>query len=160
MSLAPYLTLISEVLPMQRRDFYVEDPTLLNPLNANPLLDGEFLEINANYKLARGSSEQAKPAWQVWAERGRYDTQAIGKTTVLFIGGYEAETSVYTSTGLAVGDALVIDDVTVGGVAGKRGVVKLGVGSGQHMVYGYVTRILTGRVRFFVAAAGGGWKTV
>jgi len=36
MSLAPNLTLISEVLPVQRRDFTLTDPTILNPNATNP----------------------------------------------------------------------------------------------------------------------------
>ena len=156
MSTAPYLTLISEVLPIQRRDFYMADPLLLNPNNAQPLLDGEWLQLDSSYNLARGSGEQAVPAFQVFAERGRYDTQAIGKTSVLFMGAYEAETSVYLSTGLGVGDALVVQDVTVGGLT-KRGVAKLGVGAGLHLIFGYVTRVLTGKVRFIREL---GWKSL
>lgn len=159
MSFAPYFKLISEVLPVQRRDFYLADPTLLNPNNANPIIDGEWLTLDSGYKLVRGSSEQAAPAWQVFAERGRYDTQAIGKTVLLFIGGYEAESAVADLSNMAVGNALVVADVTVG-VAGKRGLVKLGTGSGQHLVFGYVTRIFTDRVQYVVPAAGGTWKTV
>lgn len=157
MSTAPYLQLISEVMPIQRRDFYLADVTLLNPNNANPILDGEWLELDANYKLARGSSEQAKPAWQLFAERGRYDTQAIGKAPVLFIGGYEAETSIADLTGLAVGDALVVQTVVVGG-QNKRGLAKLGAGAGQHLLFGYVTRLPGGgKVRYWKDMH---WKTV
>lgn len=157
MSIAPYLQLISEVLPVQRRDFYMNDPALLNPNNANPLLDGEWLELNSSYKLVRGSSEQAKAAWQVFAERGRYDTQSIGKTVLLFIGGYEAETSIADLTGLAVGDMLVVQDVTVGGLT-KRGLAKLGAGAGQHLIFGWVTRLPGGgKVRYWKTMD---WKTV
>ena len=59
MSNAPYLTLISEVLPVQRRDFYLADPTLLNPNVSNPILDGEWLALDSDYKLARGSGSLA-----------------------------------------------------------------------------------------------------
>lgn len=147
MSNAPYLTLISEVLPVQRRDFYLADATLLNPNVANPLIDGEWLTLDANYKLERASGTLAKRSWQVFAERGRYDTQAIGKTTVLFNGDYEAETSVYTSTGLAVGDFLVVGDVTVGGLT-RKGLIELPTGAGSYWVVGTVTRLPTGKVRY------------
>jgi hypothetical protein len=160
MSTAPYLQLVSEVMPVQRRDFYLEDVTLLNPINANPILDGEWLELSANYKLQRGSGEQAGPAFQCWSERGRYDTQAIGKTTVLFIGGYEAETSICDLTGMAVGNALVIQDVTIGGAV-KRGLAKLGAGGGEHLTVGWVTRLPGGgKVRYLVPFVGGVWKHV
>ena len=148
MSTAPYLTLISPVLPVDRRDFYLTDPTILNPNNANPLLDGEWLELDSDYKAKRGSaSPSATVSYQVFAERGRYDTQAIGKVPLLFIGAYEAETSVYTSTGLAVNNYLVVDDVTVGGQT-KRGLVKIPAGAGEYLVVGVVTRVLTGKIRY------------
>jgi hypothetical protein len=157
MSNAPFLNLISEVLPIQRRDFYVATESLLNPNNANPLVDGEWLELDSSYKLVRGTSEQAKPSWQLFAERGRYDTQSIGKAPVLFIGGYEAETSIADLTGMAVGDALVVQDVTIGGLT-KRGLAKLGGGAGQHLLFGYVTRLPGGgKVRYWKEM---GWKTV
>jgi hypothetical protein len=157
MSLPPYFTLISEVLPIQRRDFYAANTALLNPNNANPLIDGEWLELDTNYKAARGTGEAAVPSWVLFAERGRYDTQSIGKVPLLFNGGYEADTKVYTSTGLAVGNALVVQDVTVGGLT-KRGVAKLGAGGGEHLIVGYVTRVLSDRVRFWTM--GPHWKHV
>ncbi len=153
MSIPPTLQLVSEVLPVQRRDFYLANPDLLNPNNANPLLEGEWLELDSNYKLVRGSGASLNPAWQVWAERGRYDTQAIGKTTLLFLGGYEAETSVYLATGLAVNDPLVVNDVTIGGLT-RRGLLKLPASAGTYAVRGFVTRVLTSTVRYLVPASG------
>jgi hypothetical protein len=154
MSTAPFLTLISEVLPVQRRDFYMNDATLLNPNNANPLIDGEWLQLNSSYKIDRGTGNQAKPAWQVFAERGRYDTQAIGKTTLLFAGAYEAETTVCDTTGLAVGDGLIVADVTVGGLT-RRGLKAVPVGAGTYQVFAWVTRLPGGgKVRYQVPAAG------
>ncbi len=154
MSIAPFLTLITEVLPLNRRDMYMADPTLLNPNNANPLIDGEWVEIDTNYKLVRGTGNSASPAFQVFTERGRYDTQAIGKADILFIGGYEAETTVCDLTGLAVGNQLVVADVTVSGLT-KRGLKKLPAASGTYNVVGRVTRLPgSGKVRYLVPAAG------
>lgn len=159
MSVAPYFNLVSEVLPIQRRDFYLAVPALLNPNNANPLLDGEWLELDSSYKLARGSGESAVTSWPVFAERGRYDTQSIGKTPVLFQGGFEAETKIVDLTGLSVGNSLVIQMVTVGGVANKRGLAKLGVGAGEHLLFGSVTRVFSDRVRFWYSGTPV-WKHV
>ena len=143
----PNLELISEVLPVQRRDFSLAVGDLLNPLNANPLMDGEFLGLDASYQLTRGSGAQSSLTWACFMERGRYDTQAIGKTTVLFGGFYEAETRVADTTGLSVGDFLVVDDVTVDTLT-KQG-LKLAAGAGQHFIVGQVTRLPgNGRVRF------------
>ncbi len=153
MSTPPYMELITEVLNVVRRDFYQNDAALLNPNNANPVIDGEWLELNSSYKLIRGSGASVKPAWQVWTEKGRYDTQAIGKSTLLFLGGYEAETSVYTSTGIAAGDPLVVNDVTVGGLT-RRGLLKLPASSGTYGVRAYCTRVLTGKIRYIVPCAG------
>lgn len=148
MSFAPNLTLISEVLPVNRRDFTLTDATILNPNATNPLVDGEWLEMNASaYTVGRGSGEATKIAWPVFSLRGQYDTQAISKTTLLFFGGFEAETLIVNTAGLAVGSFLVVTDVTVGGLT-KRGLA-LASGAGQHLVEGIVTRLPGGgKVRF------------
>lgn len=144
---APNFTLISELLPVQRRDFSLASAALLDPNNANPLVDGEFLSLNASYQVERGAGAIAGLSWPVFAERGRYDTQAIGKTVVLFGGFYEAETRIADLTGVAVGDFLVVDDVTVDGLVRKG--LKEAAGVGQHFVVGQVTRLPgSGKVRF------------
>lgn len=147
----PNLELFSEVMPIQRRDFALAATDLLNPLNANPLLDGEFLELNASYQLARGSGIQTAPAWVVFAERGRYDTQAIGKTVVLFNGGYEAESRIANLAGLSVGSPLMVSDVTVDALT-KKGLLL--ATSGNRRIFGHVTRLPgNGRVRFWTSGA-------
>ena len=157
MSTAPYLQLISEVLPIQRRDFYMSDPTLLNPQNANPVLDGEWLSLDSSYKLIRAAGATlggvagvvSMPSWQLFAERGRYDTQAIGKAPLLFIGGHEAETSICDVTSLNIGDGLVVADVTVGGLT-KKGLKKYGT-TATYPIRGWVTRLPgSGKVRYWV----------
>ncbi len=95
-----------------------------------------------------GSGEGTKNAFQVFSLKGQYDTQAIGKTTLLFLGGYEAETTVATVAGLAVGDFLVVSDVSISAV-NKRGLIKA-AGAGQHLVVAMVTRVIgTTKVRFW-----------
>lgn len=163
MSTAPFLTLVTEVLPVNRRDFYVANPALLNPNNANPLLDGEWLQLDTNYKLARGADgsgthEAIVPSWQLFAERGRYDTQSIGKAPVLFLGGYEAECKVVSLTSAAVGAALVVQDVTFLGQT-RRGLAVLGAGTGEHLIFGYITRTFTDRLRYWCPNAPA-WKHV
>jgi hypothetical protein len=144
---APNFNLVSEVLPVQRRDFALGVAGLLDPNNANPLIDGEWLELDASYQAVRGTGAGAALSWPVFAERGRYDTQAIGKTVLLFGGFYEAETRVADLTGLAVGDFLVVDDVTVDTLT-RKGLLEAS-GAGQHFVVGQVTRLPGGgKVRF------------
>lgn len=147
MSIAPNLVPLTEIMPVHRRDFTLTDPTILNPNATNPLLDGEWLEIDPTYTVKRGTGEAASGSWPVWSLRGQYDTQALNKTTLLFMNDFEAVTSIVNTTGLAVGSFLVVADVTIGGLT-KRG-LKLAAGAGQHMVQGIVTRLPGGgKVQF------------
>ena len=140
-----HFELITEVQQVLRRDFPMNDPTLLNPTSANPLLDGEMVILNSAYKLIRASANSAVPAWAIFAERGRYDTQAIGKVTVLFGHTYEVDTRVFASTP-TLGAALGCQDATVDSLT------KSGVGTySSGVILGYVTRTAAsngGRLRF------------
>ena len=95
MSYAPHMELITELMPLLRRDF--ETALDLNPDTTEPVVDGEWLELNASYTLIRGSGERLVPCFPVFAERGRYDTQAIGKLPVIFGGMYEFDTDLVNS---------------------------------------------------------------
>ena len=70
-------TLVTEVQGLVRRDFPVDDPDILDPNGTNPLIDGEFMNLNSSYKLIRGVD--ATPGWAVFSERGRFDVQFCGK---------------------------------------------------------------------------------
>ena len=151
---APNFTLITELQTLTRRDFPLAtaDAANLAPLAANALVDGEWLELNSSYQLTRGTGEGANPAvYPLFVERGRYDTQAISKVTVLMLGMYEAETIIADTTSMVVGSAITVNDVTIGGVS--RRAVKLKSGSSAVSVVGFVTKTYTGagaggRVRF------------
>lgn len=152
----PKFVMISEVQMTTRRDFPLESPALLQPLASNPLVDGEWLELNGNYKLARGAAGvggthegDVANVFPLFAERGRYDTQSIGKAPVIMFGQYEAETEVATIAGLSVGDALTVQDVTVDGLT-RRGLAKKVAAAGTGVVVvGYVSRLPGGgKVRF------------
>jgi hypothetical protein len=163
MSTAPFMTLVSPVLPVDRREFILATPSILNPNNANPLLDGEWLQYDATGKGIRGADgsgthEAIIPSWQVFAERGRYDTQAIGKCPVLYIGGYEAECKIVDLTGADVGDPLVVQDVTFQSLT-RRGLKVLGVGAGEHLIFGYITKVFADRIRYWCPNAPS-WKHV
>jgi len=128
------------------RSFEMADPTLLNPNSANPVIMGEFLELDANYKAARGTVSTSPNVFCFFAEQGRYDTQAIGKVPLLFINNYEADTLVFDAAAgagiSAVGQPLMVDDVTIGGIAGRRGLTALpAIPVGDEHVVGYVTRL-------------------
>lgn len=152
----PNLILVTEMQTLIRRDFIVYDNSILNPLfsgSGGPLLDGEWLELDTvSYKLKRGATgSQSRAVYPVFVERGRYDTQAIGKVTVLMLNEFEAESKIVNLAGLAVGDHLKVDDVTIGGVSGKRGLLRAGAngkGAGGDVIVGTVTKVLPDRVRF------------
>jgi len=127
--------LVSDLQSLQRRDFGLADNSLINPNNANPLMDGEFLALDADYKLVRGSTQGL--GYALFMEKGRYDVQAIKKTMVLFSGGYEANTRVYKPAGLALGAALMIDAAVTVDSLTKSG---LALHTGG-IVIGYVTRL-------------------
>lgn len=144
----PNFVLITELQMNNRRDFYAADSTLLNPTGANPLVDGEWLELDSSYKLARGSGSGNLGVFPVHTERGRYDTQSIGKVNVIMLHDFEAETTICDVTGLGVHDKLMVADVTIGGLT-KRG-LKKSTGAAGTIEVGYVTKLYSGqtKVRF------------
>lgn len=141
--------MVTEVQGLLRRDFPVATKALLNPNNANPLIDGEFLSLDSAYKLVRGADGAL--GFALFMERGRFDTQAIGKTTVLFGGTYEADTRVFTAAGLTLGGKLQLSaSVTVDALT-KSGLANYSSGE----VLGYVTRLPANngnRLRFLQTA--------
>jgi hypothetical protein len=139
---APNFELITELQTCLRRDFPLADATILNPINAQPLVEGEFLELNTSYQLARGSGVCTNAmVFPVHTERGRYDTQAIGKANVIMLGMYEAETLLHETTmsGWTVGDQLAIDSVTVSSIS-RRTITKDTTTDGR-IVVGFISKI-------------------
>lgn len=144
-----HFRLRTEVQTLTRRDFSLVDSTLLNPNNANPLEMGEWMMLDASqYKLIR--SDGTLPSWVSFVERGRSDTQAIGKMTVLFLGGYEAETLIYDATSLVVGSPLMANDVTY--LTLTKSGLKLHGGGSEHIV-GYVMQVQSGGYLRFIQTA-------
>jgi hypothetical protein len=142
---APNFELITELQTCTRRDFPVGDPDILNPHDAENLVDGEWLALNASYQLVRGTNLDSNAAvFPAFVERGRYDTQAIGKVTVLMFGQYEAETKVFDEAGITtVGQPLMVADVDIGDGVTRRG-LKLATTDDGACVVGYVTKVPTG----------------
>ena len=141
------LELVTDVQDIIRRDFTVADKQYVNPTNPECYIDGEFLSLTMDYQLTRAADDTL--GFAVFAERGRFDVQAIGKLTVLFAKPYEADTRVFTSNGLVLGGALSISDsvTTSDGITDRSGLIAAGSG----IVIGYVTRLPAnngGRLRF------------
>jgi len=151
MSHAPNFELITELQTLTRRDFPLDDPTILKPHGASALVDGEWLELTSSYTLKRGTDYGILAVYPVHAERGRYDTQALGKSNVLFLGQFEAETAVVDPTSygsLQIGSKLMVGTIASGTFTGKRGLF-LSDGKATAVEVGYVTRLPSnGRVRF------------
>lgn len=116
----------------------VADKDLLNPNVSGkvPLMDGEFLAENSEYKLIRAVTQTA-PAYALIEWKGAYETQASGKVAVLRGGSYEADTIVYDSTSLALHSALMHGSVTVAGQT-RCGLL---LRTGSNLILGYVTKL-------------------
>lgn len=141
--------LVTEVQGLLRRDFPVADRNLVNPNNANPLMDGEFMNLDSAYRLVRGANGSF--GMPLFVERGRMDVQAIGKVTVLMGGAYEADTRVFTAAGLALGGRLMISAAVTVDTLTKSGLVVHSASATDEIV-GYVTRLPAnngGKLRFF-----------
>jgi|WetSurSiteA1Bulk_404760.scaffolds.fasta_scaffold91891_2 hypothetical protein len=131
-----YMELVTDVQLLRRRSFDVANRALVSPSNANPFVEGEFVNLDSAYKLIRGASNSF--GYMVWDEKGRYDVQALGKLTVLHGGGgYEADTRVFTSAGLTLGGPLGISAAVSIDTVTKSGLYNWVSGP----VIGYVTRL-------------------
>lgn len=135
---------------LMRPSFEVADKDILNPTVAAPkvpLMDGEFLTENSEYKLIRAVDPAAPSyAWIEW--RGALEVQGSGKGAILKGGTYEADTIVYDPAGLVLHSPLMIGAaVMVGGLA-RSGLV---LRTGANFIIGYVTKLPAtnnGRLRF------------
>jgi hypothetical protein len=152
---------VSDILPVQRRDFALADKTLADPMNAVGLVDGEWMTINSSYQLVRaadvtqlGTAQAAGRAtvrsFPLWAERGRYDVRAMAdvKMPILWGGDYEFDTRIFDASAVVASGAaisFVMQPLKVATIVlGTRNYVGL-VGHGgyadQAPVVGYVTRL-------------------
>ncbi len=118
----------SDLFLIQRRDFPLADPSLVNPLNALALVDGEWVSVDAMGRMIRATditsvgNTAAARAYVLWAERGRSDVQSIRKATVFYGGWYEADTRIFDAAAAvgggaaitAIGQALKVATITIG----------------------------------------------
>jgi hypothetical protein len=173
-------TPVSDILPVQRRDFPLADPTLAQPLNAVALVDGEWMTLNSNYQIIRAADITSPGAYQpagatfpprsfpLFAERGRYDVQSLSssKMPILWLGDYEFDTRIFDATATVHGGqpiTLVMQPLKIGTITfGGRNFVGLvghnvNVGSDTDPIVGYVTRLPAnngGQLRFI-----SGWRS-
>ena len=147
--------LVSEFQTIHRRPFEFDAPTILDPTNVRPIVDGEYLQLTTAYKMARGGNnalagsptpddEATVPSFAYFAERGRYEVQAIQKGPFLYMAPYEADTLIFDATNgapgaaIALGAPVTVWDMTLGGII-RRGLSgKIGASA---FIIGYVTRM-------------------
>jgi len=146
---------LSDILQVHRRDYPLADKTLADPSNADALIDGEWVTLNASRQLVRAASkaaannEAAVRSFPLFAEKGRYDVQAMAdrKMPILFMGQYECDTRVYDAAATP-GAGVVIDtmlmplkvaSIDIGGTIYLGLVGHGGIGTDTSPIVGYVT---------------------
>jgi len=124
-----------------RTPLEVADAALINPQNANAIIDGEFVTHDANYKFIR-ATDPALPCFATLEWRGDYGVQASKKLSTLYIGGYEADTLVFDPTTLTLGSPLMLGTVNTAatGSVNRSGIVDHDAVATK-LVLGYVTRL-------------------
>ena len=165
---SPLFELITELQMLNRRDFPATDPTILKPLSAIPLTEGEWLDLDLNQKLVRGGAgTYSMSVYPVHTERGRYDTQAIGKTNVLFFGQFEGRTKIFDGgVSPAAANPQLAGAFTVGTplmvctrVNGQRALTVSSHANGVVEV-GYVTKPITNGWLYFMRTPSVAVKTI
>jgi hypothetical protein len=167
-------TPVTSVLPLQIRDFPIADQTLINPLNALCVIDGEWLTLDpgGSNKAVRAADVGTLGAlattrsFPLFAERGRYDIQAMSKKGVplIYRGEYEFDTRIFdASVALGAGAAITFPlqplkaaTIAIGG-RNYTGLVGHGGTADVSPVVGYVTRLPasnSGQLRFM-----SGWRS-
>ena len=135
-----------------RKDFTAA-AALVEPNQTNPLFDGEWVQLDSSYNAVRfvddGDHRDAGNqnaglviSYPVWAERGRYDVQALKKIPVLFGNTCELDCKIFDNTGLFIGCEVEVADMTYATLT-KRGLRLKNTG----FAVGYVTRIFSDKVR-------------
>ncbi len=144
------------VLNVERGVFPLAVPAIADPLNAVALVDGEWMVVDANYKIAR-ASDVATPdnrasanSWPHWNERGRSDMLATGerRSVILWLGQWEFDTRIFDAskalgsggTIAAIGQGLKVATVVIGG-RNYTGLVGHGGGGDSDPVVGFVTKL-------------------
>lgn len=138
---------------LMRPAMEVADKDILNPQVASPkvpLMDGEFMTENSEYKLIRATDTTAPAyAWLEW--KGDMGVQGSGRGAILKGGTYEADTIMFLGTSLVLHSPLMVGSVTVDGLTHSGLILR----TGSNLILGYVTRLSAnngGRLRFLQTA--------
>lgn len=147
---------LSNLLQTQIRDKVLSDGTLVNPLNAVALVDGEWMTTDSSDKAVRataiasvgnGASVMAFP---LFAERGRTDVQARAERGVplIMFGEWEADTRIFDATAVVGSGAAItaqwqpvkVATITIGS-RNYSGLVGHGGAADTAPVAGYVSKL-------------------
>lgn len=138
-----------------RKPLEVADSGLLDPTSTSPvaLIDGELVQLNTAYKWARGSTTTT-PSFFTIEDRGDYGVQAARKLSVIFLGGFEADTVVFDTALTTLGAPLMSGAVnnSLSGSVARRGLI---AHTSTNVVLGYVTRVAStngNKLRFLQVA--------
>jgi len=153
-----YFRPIDVILIRKRiRDFAPADTTYLNPKASfvapdGPYVDGEWFRLDTNYHVVRAFTpatpayEEVKPAWPLFAERGRYDTQRTGMIPLIWEQNYEVKvySHVYEGDGTWATAGMPF---TVGTITDPDGIERAGikqiddpvVPGTAGLIFGYIT---------------------
>lgn len=145
---------ISDISKDWVKDFQLADKTLASPANVLALTDGEWMTLDVNGKLIRGAdltqaagTAAAKRSFPLWAERGRYDVQALKKAPIIWLGEWEADTRVFdASAGAGITDTmqpLMVAVISTTGPQGTRKYSGLIRHTGSAPIVALVTRLHT-----------------
>ncbi len=125
---------------LNRHPLEVSDTRLLDPLNTAvvPLIDGELVQINADYKYARATTATV-PSYFVIEDRGDYGVQASRKLSALMGPSFLADTIVYDTALTTLGAAVGLGSVNnaLSGSVARAGLVA----AASNLVIGYITRV-------------------
>ena len=146
---------ITDMTILYPRDYPLYDPTVLTS-TSNPLIGGEWLRqriVGSTVQVERPSGtgvETNELCGPWWGEQGRYDTIIYKGVPILWLYDFEAFTSVCSTSGLSTsGQKLSVSDVTVDGIANRRGLILTPAGAGTLFVGNYVSPgRKTGEIRF------------
>lgn len=153
-----YFRPIDVILIRKRiRDFAPADTTYLNPKATFvapdcAFVDGEWFRLDANYHVVRAYTagaaayEEQAPAWPLFAETGRYDTQRTGMIPLIWEQTYEVKvySHVYEGDGTwaSVGLPFTVGTITdPDGFerAGIKAIDRAPVAGTSGLIFGYVT---------------------
>jgi hypothetical protein len=119
--------------------YSVDDATMVDPQDATRVIQGEWVELTADDKVIRCTDEEVLHFPMVDIP-GQYDVQAVEGISVIKLGNFEVETTVYdTATLNTLGQPFMIDSIAFLPGPNNRGIPTLWLASPDVLV-GYVTK--------------------